>query len=89
MGPGPQKDENYNVLIDEIYKASKFTSNGNIEKVDLKLLKSKHVVEVISKNKSLETKNSFLQKYLTEMVNENEKLQGELHDTKETLTQTK
>ena len=55
----------------------------------MKLLKSKHVVELIAKNKSLETKNSFLQKYLTEMVNENEKLQSELHDVKETLNQTK
>jgi hypothetical protein len=43
-------------------------------KIDLKRLKSNHVVDLVKKYKSLEEQNKHLSKYLQEMVKENENL---------------
>jgi len=44
---------------------------------------------MIKKIHSLDEQNTYLQKYLKEMVNENEKLTGELNDVQETLKAAK
>ena len=46
----------------------------------MKLVKQKHVVEIVKKNRSLDEQNKILSKYLQEMVKENEVLQGQLKD---------
>jgi hypothetical protein len=37
-----------------IQNSSKIDSSGNLKSVDMKLIKSKHVIEMVKKNKSLD-----------------------------------
>ena len=55
----------------------------------MKIIKQKHIVEIIKKNKSLDEQNKILSKYLQEMVKENETLQSQFKDSKMTLVHAK
>ena len=55
----------------------------------MKKLHFKHVIELIKKLKSLEEQNGYLSQYLSEMVKENESLQGQISDLRITLRQAK
>jgi hypothetical protein len=55
----------------------------------MKIIKQKHIVEIIKKNKSLDEQNKILSKYLQEMVKENEILQSQFKDSKMTLVHAK
>ena len=72
-----------------IMKSGKIAQNGTLQKVDMKQLSSGHIVSLVKAYRSLEEQNRHLQKYLKEMVSENEDLQGQLKDTRMTLSQAK
>ena len=61
------------------------SENGQIQSIDMKKLHFKHVIELIKKLKSLEEQNGYLSQYLSEMVKENESLQGQISDLRITL----
>ena len=70
----------YEDIISQLYSTGKLDSIGNLKSIDMKLVKQKHVVEIVKKNRSLDEQNKILSKYLQEMVKENEVLQGQLKD---------
>ena len=52
-----------------------FIKDGKIAKQDInKNIGPSHIITIMKKIKSVEEQNNYLQKYLKEMVNENEKL---------------
>ena len=59
--------------------------NGQFVSIDMKKLHHKHVIDLIKKVKSLEEQNGYLSQYLSEMVKENESLQEQISDLRNTL----
>mmetsp|Transcript_17010 Transcript_17010/g.28747 ORF Transcript_17010/g.28747 Transcript_17010/m.28747 type:complete len:167 (+) Transcript_17010:21-521(+) len=57
--------------------------------VETKRIPSSFLLMILKRLRSFEEQNRHLQKYLKVMVTENESLQGQLADQKETLTQAK
>jgi len=47
-----------------IQENSKLDKNGKIIKIDMKRLKSEHIMEMVRKNRSLDEQNKYLTKYL-------------------------
>ena len=75
---------------DYISEIEKIIENGKIKKNDfVNVVQPSHITTMIKKIHSLDEQNTYLQKYLKEMVNENEKLTGELNDVQETLKAAK
>jgi len=75
---------------DYIAEVEKIVENGKIKKNDfVNVVQPSHITTMIKKIHSLDEQNTYLQKYLKEMVNENEKLTGELNDVQETLKAAK
>ena len=75
---------------DYIAEIEKIIENGKIKKNDfVNVVQPSHITTMIKKIHSLDEQNTYLQKYLKEMVNENEKLTGELNDVQETLKAAK
>lgn len=69
-----EKSTSYQDIISIIQSAGKTDANGNLKSIDMKLIKQKHIIEIVKKNKSLDEQNKILSKYLQEMVKENEVL---------------
>jgi MOSC domain-containing protein YiiM len=75
---------------DYISEIEKIIENGKIKKNDfVNVVQPSHITTMIKKIHSLDEQNTYLQKYLKEMVNENEKITGELNDVQETLKAAK
>ena len=58
------KNATYEDIISQIHNNGKLDSLGNLKSVDMKLIKQKHIVEIVKKNKSLDEQNKILSKYL-------------------------
>ena len=59
-----EKNATYEDIISQIHNNGKLDSLGNLKSVDMKLIKQKHIVEIVKKNKSLDEQNKILSKYL-------------------------
>ena len=49
-----EKNATYEDIISQIHNNGKLDSLGNLKSVDMKLIKQKHIVEIVKKNKSLD-----------------------------------
>lgn len=64
MDDSSDKNATYEDIICKILNNGKLDSVGNLKSVDMKLIKQKHIVEIVKKNKSLDEQNKILSKYL-------------------------